>query len=222
MSKLNPFIVIEALDAGGSQTQTDLLVARLKKEGFIPHQYHFPQEDTATGRLIYDKFLLYKNKQPFSRREQALLFIQDFFSRAQEMRDVQNKVGKHVVVSDRYASSTMACQTIGLTGKTRHKLLTWMNWLCSEGQPVLPKPTVVIFLDTPVEESLKHLKNKQKDFFETRTKLKAIRASYVRLAGEQKWQVIESMGGNGLRKTRQEVHAEIWAKVEPLLAKGVR
>ena len=75
----NPFIVIETLDAGGSQTQTDRLARRLEKEGYQPHQYHFPQEDRATGRLIYDKFLLPKKR--FSKREQALLYIQDFFSK---------------------------------------------------------------------------------------------------------------------------------------------
>src|SRR3989344_9392863 len=92
-----PFIVLEALDAGGSQTQTDLLCARLKKEGYIPHQYHFPQEDRATGRIIYHKFLLYKKASPparggaggggripVSKREQALLYIQDFFSKQEE------------------------------------------------------------------------------------------------------------------------------------------
>lgn len=82
---MNPFIVLEALDAGGSQTQTDLLTKRLKKEGYKPHQYHFPQEDRATGRIIYDKFLLYKNKFPFSKREQALLYIQDFYSKNEEL-----------------------------------------------------------------------------------------------------------------------------------------
>lgn len=207
-----PFIVLEALDAGGSQTQTDLLVGHLKKEGYAPHQYHFPQEDKATGRLIYDKFLLNKNKYPFSRREQALLYIQDFFSQQEEMAG-----SKGIVVSDRFATSTMAYQTIGLMGEKRKEMLTWITWLCYKGTPALPKPDVVLFLDTPVEISLKRLKGKKKDFFETKEKLAAIRNSYLKLAKEQKWAIFNSVDENGEQRTREDLHEEIWGVVKKFL-----
>ncbi|MEK7499540.1 MAG: hypothetical protein AAB649_02950 [Patescibacteria group bacterium] len=226
-----PFIVLEALDAGGSQTQTDLLCARLKKEGYIPHQYHFPQEDRATGRIIYDKFLLNKNKFPFSRREQALLYIQDFYSKNEELWSVislprmrgsqtagkQTGGGREVVVSDRFATSTMAYQTIGLTGKARKDMLTWITWLCYKGTPALPKPDIVLFLDTPVEISLKRLASKKKDFFETKEKLTAIRNSYVKLAKEQKWAVFQSVDKDGNQRTREDLHEEIWRVVKKKL-----
>ncbi len=224
-----PFIVLEALDAGGSQTQTDLLCARLKKEGYIPHQYHFPQEDTATGRIIYDKFLLYQNKEPFSRREQALLFIQDFFSKSEEMWNIlsprpgrgegkgEGKRGRDVVVSDRYATSTMAYQTIGLKGDARKKMLNWIIWLCFKGKPVLPKPDIILFLDTPVDISLLRLKDKKKDFHENKGKLTAFRNSYVQLAKEQKWTVFNSVDEKGEQRTREELHEEIWGVVKKFL-----
>ena len=211
MSKA-PFIVLEALDAGGSQTQTDLLVGRLTKEGYMPQQYHFPQEDKATGRIIYDKFLLNKNKYPFSKREQALLYIQDCFSKQEEMANA-----KGIVVSDRFATSTMAYQTIGLTGSDRKKMLDWITWLCYKGTPALPKPNIVLFLDTPVEVSLQRLKGKKKDFFETKEKLAAIRNSYLKLAKEQKWQVFQSVDEKGEQRTREELHEEIWGVVKKFL-----
>lgn len=216
MPKKSPFIVIEALDAGGSQTQTDLLSARLKKEGFKVHQYHFPQEDTATGRLIYDKFLLHQNKQPFSRREQALLFIQDFFSKADEMHGIIAQEGKHIIVSDRYCTSTMAYQTVGKSGIERKKMLDWISWLCWQGKPVLPKPDVVIFLDTPVEVSLQRLKGKKLDFHENKEKLTTFRRSYTMLAKDQKWAVINSMDGKRQR-TREEIHEEVFGSVKKFL-----
>lgn len=218
MTKKRPFIVIEALDAGGSQTQTDLLADRLQAEKYTVHQYHFPQEDAATGRLIYDKFLLHKNKQPFSRREQALLFIQDFFSRADEMhRHAAQKNGRDVIISDRFCTSTMAYQTIGLAGKERQKMINWMQWLCWEGTPQLPRPDITIFLDTPVAVSLHHLKDKKKDFFESKSKLTAIRASYIRLAKDQDWQVFNSMDKKGQRVSKEAMHEAIWERVESLL-----
>ena len=213
-----PFIVLEALDAGGSQTQTDLLCARLKKEGYTPHQYHFPQEDRATGRIIYDKYLLYKNKEPFSRREQALLFIQDFFSKQEEFNAIitgGNK--KDVVVSDRYAMSAMAYQSIGLSGDARKKMIDWIIWLCYKGKPVLPKPDIVLFLDTPVDISLLRLKNKKKDVHETKEKLTAFRKSYIQLAKQQKWAVFNSVDEQGNQRTREDLHEEIWGVVQKKL-----
>lgn len=214
--KKNPFFVIEALDAGGSQTQTDLLVAHLNQAKYQVHQYHFPQEDAATGRLIYDKFLLHLNKYPFSRREQALLYIQDFFSRADEMNAVMSEKKSHVLVSDRYCTSTMAYQTIGLLAAERKKMLKWLAWLCWQGTPRLPKPTAVIFLDTPVNVSLQRLVGKKKDYFESKAKLTAIRDSYLKVAKAQRWHVLDSMEGNKQR-TRQDLHQEIWQRVEQYL-----
>lgn len=213
--KKAPFIVIEALDAGGSQTQTNLLVKRLKKEGKRTLQLHFPHEDRATGRLIYDKFLLNQNKKPFTAREQVLLFVQDFFSRSE---DITRAISAGtVVVSDRFYTSTMAYQTIGLTGANRKKMMDWITWLCVQGTPALPKPDRAIFLDTPVEVSLKRLRGKKLDFHENRAKLTKFRDSYIKLAKEQKWLTVNSVDGQGRERSREELHQEIWQLTAPLV-----
>ncbi|MEO6077507.1 MAG: hypothetical protein ABIP54_01860 [Candidatus Andersenbacteria bacterium] len=216
---MNPFIVIEALDAGGSQTQTDLLGKKLEQEGYSVSQYHFPQEDKATGRLIYDKFLLYKNKFPFSKREQALLYISDFYSKSEELHEVVSAKEKAVLLSDRFATSAVAYQTIGLTGEKRKAMIDWIMWLCYKGKPVLPKPNIVVFLDTPVSVSLERLAKKKKDFFETKEKLTAIRNSYLKIAQEQKWMIFDSIDENGKQKTREALHEEIWERVQKKLTK---
>lgn len=214
----SPFIVIEALDAGGSQTQTDWLVRRLTRERYRPLALHFPQEDRATGRLIYDKFLLHKNEKPFSRREQALLYVQDFFAAAEEMREaLADPSGKRVIVSDRFCSSTLAYQTIGLSGRAKTRMVEWIWWLCFEGAPALPQPDRTILLDTPVAISLQRLAGKKKDFFETKEKLTAIRASYLHIARRQRWRVILGVDRHGQERTRQDLHEEIWQSVQPLL-----
>ncbi|MFH1353718.1 MAG: dTMP kinase [bacterium] len=213
-----PFIVIEALDAGGSQTQTDVLVRRLRGRKYNVLQLHFPHEDRATGRLIYDKFLHLKNKYPFSKREQALLYIQDFFSRAEDIQNHLNKkTGRPVVVSDRFYTSTIAYQTAGLTGKNRQKMISWIKWLCLKGKPGLIKPDLVIFLDTPVEISLKHLANKKKDYHENKQKLTTFRTSYLRIAKEDGWVVISSVNDRGQQRSIEDIHHEIWRHIQPLL-----
>ncbi len=111
----------------------------------------------------------------------------------------------------------MAYQTIGLTGDARKKMLTWIMWLCHKGTPALPVPDMVLFLDTPVEVSLKRLAKKKKDFFETKSKLTAIRNSYLKIAKEQKWMVFQSMDEAGNQKTREALHEEIWSTVKTRL-----
>lgn len=215
---MSKFIVLEALDAGGSQTQTNLLVRRLQQNRKKVVQFHFPQEDRATGRLIYDKFLLMKNKNRFSRREQALIYIQDFFSKTEEIKEALQK--KQIVVSDRFCTSTMAYQTIGLTGRTRQQMLKWIIWLCFKGKPALPKPDFVLFIDTPVSISLQRLKGKKLDYFESKQKLTAIRNSYLRVAKEQRWVVLEGVDKHGQQRTREDLRAEIWQHVAKILPRS--
>lgn len=215
--KQAPFIVIEALDAGGSQTQTDLLSEHLTAEGIQVLPLHFPQEDRATGQLIYNKFLLEKNKQPFTPREQALLYIQDFYSRAEDIKTWLKSSGRRAVLSDRYYTSTLAYQTITLSGRKRRERLAWLAWLCSQGKPQLPQPTAVIFLDTPVAVSLRRLSGKPKDFFEAKDKLMAIRRSYRMAADDYGWHIINSVDQAGKERSREELHKEIWQLVTPLV-----
>ncbi len=213
-----PFIVIEALDAGGSQTQTNLLVRRLKRENYTPHQYHFPQSDGATGRLIYNKFLHDHNRHGFSKREQALLYVQDFYSRADEFWHIIKKGTKReVVVSDRYCTSTMAYQTAGLAGHSRRQMLDWLVWLCWQGTPRLPKPDAVIFLNTPVEITLGHLASKKRDYHENRAKLTMFRRNYIKIAREQAWILINSVNEKGTQRTKQDIHREVWQRVSRML-----
>ena len=216
------FIVIESIDAAGGSTQTDLLAKRARKHSYTPHTLHYPRADAPTGRLIYDKFLLLKNKYPFSRREQALLYILDFFADSPSLTKLLEKKGKHVVISDRYCTSTMAYQTIGLTGQARTKMIEWLTWLCWKGTPALPKPDAVILLDLPVAIGAKRLNTRtdksKKDFFENRKKQEAIRRSYLKLAAEQKWIVINCADATGkVQRSREDIHEDVWQAIAGLI-----
>jgi dTMP kinase len=217
---MNPLlIVIEAINAAGKTTQFNLLLRKLKQAGYQTHSIHFHQRDRATGQLIENKFL-HNKKQSFflSRREQALLYIQDFFSRAEDIKKYLDQKGKHVVVLDRFYTSTMAYQTIGLSREKRKKMISWISNLCLKGDPILPKPNRVILLDTPISISLQHLKKSKKDFFENKQKLTAIRTSYLKLAKEQKWTVINCADKQGKQRTTKDIHQEIWQHVQKQLS----
>lgn len=215
MSKL---IVFEAINAAGKTTQFNLLLKKFKKEGYKTDSIHFHQRDRATGQLIENKFLLDKNNN-FFKREQALLYIQDFFSRKEDMDNFLSKKDKRVLVLDRYYSSTMAYQSIGLSGQARRKTVDWIAGLCEKGKPVLPKPDMTLLLDVPVDISLGHLKEsgEKKDYFESRKKLLAIRRSYFRLAKERKWVIVNSVDYNMSQRSPEDIHEEVWQKVLKVL-----
>ncbi len=214
---MNPLIVFEAINAAGKTTQLNLLIKKFKKVGYNIHSIHFHQRDKATGQLIDNKFL-HNSSQNFSRREQALLYIQDFFSQLENIHKTLNQKGKHIVLLDRFYTSTMAYQTIGLSGTKRQEMLTWISWLCEKEKPKLPKPDTVILLDTPVDISVSHLKeNKKKDHFEKRERLIATRRSYLKLAKERKWTVINSINNQGRQRSISDIHQEIWQKVQKTL-----
>src|SRR5688572_13295256 len=101
--KQNPFIVLEAINGAGKTTQFNLLKSALKKAGYTPHAYHFHQRDRATGQVIEHKFHHDKaGGKSFTQREQALLYIQDFYSQAEVFNRLRTLSGKHVIVADRF------------------------------------------------------------------------------------------------------------------------
>jgi len=146
-----------------------------------------------------------------------LLYIQDFFSRKEDIEKAMQGPKKSLVVSDRFYTSTLAYQTLGLTGLARDSMLEWLRRIIAEGEPALPKPTAVIFLDTPPGVSMGHLRTKNKDYFENLSKLRAIRNSYRKIAQEEKWITINSMTQKGTQRSIEDIHAEVWRHVKPLL-----
>ncbi len=212
-----PFFVIEAINAAGKTTQFNLLRRALRKEGFEVLSFHFHQRDRATGQLIEYKFLHQRPRgRRFTRREQALMYVQDFFSRAEDIALHLNKRGA-VVVADRFYSSTMAYQTLGLSGLRRRRMINWIKWLCERGRPRLLRPDLVILVDTPVDVSIKHLQGTRRDYFETRKRLADIRRSYLRLARGEGWKVISGADRKGRQRPVEAIHAEIWQQVYPFL-----
>ena len=50
-------IVIEGTDCSGKETQTNILMDRLKKEGYPVVKFSFPMYDTPTGKIVGGPYL---------------------------------------------------------------------------------------------------------------------------------------------------------------------
>ena len=144
----------------------------------------------------------------------CLLYALDRYQLASKIRLLLD-AGVFVLL-DRYTPANLAYQTAEMQGEKRGEFIKWLEGMESR----LPKPGLVVFLDLPVEESLKLMESRQpknpslktkKDVHEADTAyLKKVRENYLRLAVEKNWVVVNCLNSSGL-KTIQEINNEIYS-----------
>lgn len=149
------FIVIEGIDGAGCETQATRLIEALKTQGKKPFYIKFPHYDTPVGKMIRE--FLYENKIKHNASEQFLLYTLQFIF---DKDLITEKMKDHVVIADRYFSTTLCYQT--LEGFDEDKAVRY-----AEDFEIV-KPDAVLYLDVPPETAIKwkYGENKEKNFRE--------------------------------------------------------
>lgn len=149
------FIVIEGIDGAGCETQATALIDSLTKAGKKPFYIKFPHYDTPVGKMIRD--FLYENKVKHSAGEQFLLYTLQFIFDKELIRE---KMKDHVVIADRYFSTTLCYQT--LEGFDEEKAVRYANDFN------IVKPDAVLYLDVSPDTAIKwkYGEDKEKNFRE--------------------------------------------------------
>ena len=153
---LKGFIVIEGLDGAGTTTQLDNITEYLSKKN-IPHSRTFEPTDQKTG-LFLRKVL--SGEIPLEQETIAYLFAAD------RHEHIFGKTGNGIVsllknndyvICDRYLFSSIAYQSIGADPE-----------LVLELNSRFPLPEFLVFVDVPVEECQRRLKNRNsgKDIYD--------------------------------------------------------
>jgi dTMP kinase len=222
------FIVIGGTDASGKETQTKLLVKRLKDEK-IPCEYlSFPMYNTPTGKIIGGPLLgkpsigksYFPNPAEVNPITASLYYAAD---RNDNKKLIENTLNSEVnLISDRYVESNMGHQG----GKIRNpeKRLNFFKWL--EGLEYdlldLPRPDLTILLYMPYEIGIK-LKSDMKEgkdgVEKNRDYLKNSEESYLQLADLYNWVKIDCAPDktiNSLR-TPRDISEEIYKIVKNIL-----
>jgi dTMP kinase len=100
-----------------------------------------------------------------------------------------------IILADRYTTSNMVHQAVKLTDPIeREEFLTWL-WDFEFEKLGLPVPDFTVFLEVPVEESLRliEVRGEKKDIHENRAHLeKAYRAAVETALGDEYWTVYET------------------------------
>ncbi len=214
-------IVIEGTDCSGKQTQTNLLVERLKKEGEKVAQFSFPNYDSPTGKIIGGPYLG-KPQICESWFSEGATNVEPKVASLYYAADRKYNIGKindllangYYVILDRYVTSNMGHQASKITNKEeRIKMYQWLDQL--EYQLLeLPKPDLMFLLYMPYQYALE-LKKERKELPDSHeaseAHLKNAEAAYLEMADIYHWQIINCVDNNHI-KTIETIHEEVYNK----------
>lgn len=215
------FIVLDGNDGSGKATQTKLLSEYLASQGIENEKFDFPSYDknffgALLGECLAGKHGDFVHLDP---KIASPLYALDRMESAPRIR-VALQAGR-VVLADRYASSNQIHQGGKIESESERKdFLLWLEKMEYEVVGI-PKPDAIIYLDVPVEVSLKlltekralkngHLGEGERDQVEEdRQYLERSHETARWLADhENNWHFVKCMEGENLR-SREDIHEEV-------------
>lgn len=219
-------IAFEGIDGSGKGTQAARLCQRVRESGRSCEIIAFPQYEQnsfgqAIGRFLNGEFGAINKVHPLLA---AALYAADRYETRQRMLSLIDQ--NDVVIFDRYSASNIAHQAGKLQGAARQELRDWITKV-ERDVFELPRLDLNILLDVPAETAQELvLKKKPRGYTDRATDLhesdleylRTVRSLYLDLAREADWQTVAVTNDSGLRSV-DEIAAEIWSIVEPLLAK---
>ena len=154
-------IVIEGNDCSGKETQSQLLLQRLLREGKKVEKLSFPDYNSPTGKIVGGPYLgkedmikSYFEEGPTNvdPKVAALFYAAD---RRYALPEINKLIEEgYYVILDRYVESNMAHQGCKINDKEeRLKLYDWFESL-EYGLLELPRPDLTIFLLMPLKKVL--------------------------------------------------------------------
>ncbi|MCE4617185.1 MAG: dTMP kinase [Desulfurococcales archaeon] len=173
------FIAIEGIDGAGKTTIAKLLAEKLKEQGREVILTKEPRDPCITKHIDN---ITKRGGNPIA---EALLFAADRMIHYTNIIKPALEKGD-VIISDRYKLSSIVYQSV--RGAPR----SWVE----EVNRYAPEPDITIILDIPVEEALKRLmkkQNKRLTGLERQDKLEKIRETYLEIAEEKGYLVINGM-----------------------------
>jgi dTMP kinase len=202
------FITFEGPEGAGKSTQIALLAERLQRAGRSVCRVREPGGTTLGDRLR--ALLLAQDDWRIAERAEALLYVA---ARAELLTEVVvPALGEGaVVLSDRYADSTLAYQGYGrgIPLAELRPVVAFASGSCC--------PDLTFLLDLPVDVGLHrkrqalHSGSGEWTRFEAETVAfhERVRTGYLELAAREpaRWVVLDA------RRSRDEVHAQVWDDV---------
>lgn len=215
------FVALEGIDGSGKGTQAAVLAERARADGRTVTTLSFPTYD---GNPFADAIADYLNGA-FGTADEvhpelaALLYAADRFHARTRLVDA---IAAHdLVICDRYVASNAAHQGAKLQGAERRRLLDWLDAV-EYGEFGLPRPDVVVLLDTPVAVARTLVSRKgARDYTTLEADIheadadhtSATREVYLELAERESWRVVSTATGDGELRDIDAIADEIWESI---------
>ena len=231
--KKGKIIVIEGTDCSGKETQTKLLVEKLKKAGKKVKRLSFPMYDTPTGKIIGACLLgkpdmcreyLKEECSFFPEGGGNVDFLTALFYYAADRRYNLPKINQllddgYILVIDRYVSSNMAHRG-GLLSDRKDRLDIYKKIETLEYEiNGLPRPDKTVLLYLPYEYVCILKKNRDERFDEAEkneTYLKLGEKAYLELSAIYGYDTIDCVKNKEIRSI-EDINEELYNKVINIL-----
>lgn len=214
-------IVIEGTDCSGKETQSKLLINKLRGDGIQVEHFSFPNYDSPTGKIIKGPYLGNETFGDSWFPSGAVLVepkVASLYYAADRKYNIHKinwllENGIHVIL-DRYVYSNMAHQGCKITDETeRYKMYDWLERLEFDLLE-LPKPDVAIFLHMPTEKVSALLQNRESldDNEKNVEYLHNAERSYIELAKKYNFIRIACTDNNEIRSI-EDIHNDVFTNI---------
>lgn len=159
---MGKLFVIDGTDGSGKQTQSAKLKERLEKEGIDFKSVSFPNYDSPSSSLVK----MYLGGEFGTDPKKISPYIASTFYAADRFATFQKEYKEYydnggIIIADRYTTSNMIHQAGKIKDDNeREKFLNWL-WDFEFNLYGLPIPTEVIFLNMPIEYSMKLMEERE-------------------------------------------------------------
>ena len=211
-------INIEGTDGSGKKTQTDLLYDYLMKKGYKVKKFSFPNYESNSSALVK----MYLNGEFGEKVDDINAYQASSIYAVDRLGTMlQTNINDYdYIIFDRYVSSNMIHQSTRITDLD--ELDYYLEWLedFEYGKLKLPRPDKILFLDVPIEISMKlarqrqDLKNGQKQDIQEKDD-EHLKKAYKRgkyVANKLNWTVIDCSKNDNI-KSIDEIHQDILTKL---------
>ncbi|MBP3920085.1 MAG: thymidylate kinase [Bacilli bacterium] len=211
-------IVIEGTDCSGKETQSNLLIEKLKNDGVRIEKFSFPNYNSPTGKIIGGPYLgkSYICEGWFSEgapnvdpKVSALYYAADRLYNIDKINFLLEH-GVNVIL-DRYVYSNMAHQGGKLSGDERNSMYEWLFNL-EFNLLSLPKPDISVFLHMPFECSVTLKKNRPEELDQNESDMNHLinaEEAYIDIANKYGFYTIECNIGDRIR-TIDEINVDLY------------
>ncbi len=195
---MGKLIVIEGLDGSGKSTQIELVKKYLQDKGVPVHQIKLPDYESNSSALVKMYLGGEFGSKPTDVNAYAAssFYAVDRFANFTTKWKTEYESGK-VILADRYATSNAAHQMTKLSQDKWDEYLEWLEDF-EYNKIGVPKPSLVVFLDMPVEISQKLMTSRyngdegKKDVHEADVAyLKACREAGLYAASKLGWKIVK-------------------------------